>query len=287
MLVSARSCVKVAAARFKHANGAHCARSHATTATGSVITGPLNIPPNSAAVFEAIVTARVSALSFAPAPVPHDVVRRVLAATQRSPSSFNAQPYRIILVRTPDVIARLSNCMLAGNRARVAGAPLSAVFIADNAPLQGVDDLRKLEAGAGASPAHLRHLSEDMAVYVGGGAPDAVRGALDAATTALGGVTGLTLPSLSSATTWSASNTALALETFLLAATSHGLATSAMVGFDGGAVGRLLGLPSRWTTSVVVSVGYPHVGGPARRRSPRFPMETICREGHFEVPMKE
>lgn len=50
---------------------------------------------------------------------------------QRAPSGFNMQSYKIVLVQDVDVRMKLSAAMLAGNRARVEQAPLTALFLAD------------------------------------------------------------------------------------------------------------------------------------------------------------
>ena len=56
--------------------------------------------------------------------------------------------------------------------------------------------------------------------------------------------------------TWAAKNTMLAAMTFMLAASSHGLTTCPMEGFDARRLRRLLKLPSRYEVPVVICVGY-------------------------------
>ena len=50
---------------------------------------------------------------------------------QRAPSSFNAQPYRMVVVRDGTVKEQLAAAMLGGNQGKVASAGATVVFAAD------------------------------------------------------------------------------------------------------------------------------------------------------------
>lgn len=54
-----------------------------------------------------------------------------VCAAQRAPSSFNAQPYRMVVVRGEEAKQRLAGAMLGGNQAKVATAGATVVFAAD------------------------------------------------------------------------------------------------------------------------------------------------------------
>lgn len=81
--------------------------------------------------FKAVVDARFSCKRFVPDPIPEDVLRALLAVTQRAPSSFNTQPYRIVLVRDPKQREALAACMSGKNAPACLEAPVVAVFCAD------------------------------------------------------------------------------------------------------------------------------------------------------------
>lgn len=51
--------------------------------------------------------------------------------SQRAPSSFNAQPYRCIIVDDAAVKSQLADAMLGRNTVAVATAPVTVVFLAD------------------------------------------------------------------------------------------------------------------------------------------------------------
>ena len=81
--------------------------------------------------FKSVVDARFSCKRFVSDPIPEDVLRALIAVTQRAPSSFNTQPYRIVLVRDPKQREALAACMSGKNAPACLEAPVVAVFCAD------------------------------------------------------------------------------------------------------------------------------------------------------------
>ena len=78
--------------------------------------------------FEAV-QRRQSIRKFRDAPVPAELLTRVLEATAQAPSAGNLQAYRIFIVQQPAVRQRLARA--AGNQACVAEAPFVLVFCTD------------------------------------------------------------------------------------------------------------------------------------------------------------
>ena len=77
----------------------------------------------------------------------------------------------------------------------------------------------------------------------------------------------------------------IAASTFMLSATSHGLASCAMEGFDSHRVARALDIPSRYEVPVIISIGTPHEADPTKNKtSPRFPLEDMVRRDSFATP---
>ena len=66
------------------------------------------------------------------------------------------------------------------------------------------------------------------------------------------------MPSIDSVKSWSYKNTSLVAQTFVLAATSHGLATCFMEGFDDRRVKELLRIPDRYGVPLMCCVGYEY-----------------------------
>lgn len=81
----------------------------ATAASSALPETPLAQP------FAAVARARFSNGHYKEhQPVPHHVLSEVLRLTQRAPSSFNIQPYSLVVVRDPQVRARLAKEAMLG-----------------------------------------------------------------------------------------------------------------------------------------------------------------------------
>ncbi|MFP5282843.1 MAG: malonic semialdehyde reductase [Actinomycetes bacterium] len=72
-----------------------------------------------------------TATAFADEPVTEAQVRAVYELAKWGPTAMNAQPLRMVLVRSPEARARLATHLAAGNRAKTLAAPLVAVLAAD------------------------------------------------------------------------------------------------------------------------------------------------------------
>mmetsp|Transcript_18887 Transcript_18887/g.71504 ORF Transcript_18887/g.71504 Transcript_18887/m.71504 type:complete len:252 (+) Transcript_18887:22-777(+) len=82
--------------------------------------------------FSNIVYKRRTAYAFSAQEVQDDHLRFLLEMTQRAPSSFNAQPYRVLFVQGSPERQALSECMTGpANVHRVKNAPVTAIFLAD------------------------------------------------------------------------------------------------------------------------------------------------------------
>jgi len=249
-----------------------------------------------ASAFSRIVHSRKSVGRFDPTRlVPLSLSRELVALTLRSPSGFNMQPYVIVMVEDERVRQRLSDVMLGvGNGMRVREAPLVAVFAADLESLSSVGEVQDMEARTGTKPAsYIRSLPTSVAAFAGAGAAGcsgarevgqfAVAGAL----AAISALTRVPLPSLSSSgMPWAYKQTALAAMTYMLAATSLGLETHPMEGFDSARVGEVVGLsPQRYSTSLVVATGYEASSEDGRKDRPLTPRrESVFRLNSANQP---
>jgi len=82
-----------------------------------------------AEAFEKIALGRISVSRFASRAVQPEVLRRIVELTQLAPSSFNLQPYKLIVVKSQESKQALSSSMLGGNSFKVDQAPVSIVFL--------------------------------------------------------------------------------------------------------------------------------------------------------------
>ena len=67
---------------------------------------------------------------FTPEPIPQDVLDQLIELTTSSPSSFNLQDWRIVVVRSPE--QRQALAAAAYGQTQVVSAPLTFVFAADS-----------------------------------------------------------------------------------------------------------------------------------------------------------
>lgn len=91
----------------------------------------ISSPPS----FHSLTSSRTSTPTFHPSPqIPPPTLKRILTSTQRTPTSFNLQPYAVILVSEDDQKLELAKTMLGGNYLRVRDSCLTAIFLADLQP---------------------------------------------------------------------------------------------------------------------------------------------------------
>jgi nitroreductase len=235
--------------------------------------------PDAAAAFARLLHGRRSGAPIdAARAVDARTLRALVELTARAPSGFNMQPYTVVLVEAAPARARLAEgAMLGGgNAARVARAPLVAVFAADLDAMASVQEVQAMEAREGQrSAAYLRGLPTGAAAFAssqgGGGACASGAGAAASAAaalagSALGALTGVPLPPLAvPGIAWAYKQTALAAMTYLLAAASLGLVAHPLEGLDPARAARAVGLcGTRFSVPLVVATGWPAAAEAAR-----------------------
>jgi len=85
---------------------------------------------------------------------------------------------------------------------------------------------------------------------------------------------------------WSYKNAALAVQSYVLAATSHGLGTCVMEGYDARRAKEVLQIPDRYGIPMMVATGYEHETekDPEAPVTPRLPVNEVVFEDSFGVP---
>jgi len=102
---------------------------------------PLSVPD--------AIARRRSVRHFEPAPVPDDVVERLLRLATSAPSSWNLQPWRIVVVRDPEQRARLAAACY--HQPQVREAPVVFVFAIEIGGWRAaIDDVIRIASDAGA-----------------------------------------------------------------------------------------------------------------------------------------
>ncbi|NBD33523.1 MAG: nitroreductase family protein, partial [Cyanobacteria bacterium] len=89
-----------------------------------------NLPQPQLSLTEAIQTRR-AARAFRPDPIPDEILKVILELGLQSPSGYNLQPWRFILVKDQENKERLQAC--AFNQAQVAQAPVVLICCGDRA----------------------------------------------------------------------------------------------------------------------------------------------------------
>lgn len=187
---------------------------------------------------------RRSIRAFAPEPLPREDLERILSVVRLAPSAYNLQPWRFVVVESPDVKERLAAAAF-GQR-QVRSAPAVIVLYTDlEDALASVDDT--LHPGMDAA----RRARDRERVLRHFGAQG-----------------------VEEREAWAAGQGHIALGYLLLAAEAHGYQTSPMGGFDAAAVKELLGLPEHARVPALVAIGKgTEEGFPAHRH----PLERLVR----------
>jgi len=196
---------------------------------------------------------RRSTKSYSPEPVDDDVLRRIFELVLESPSSFNLQHTRFVLVR--DAARRAQLMEASWGQAHVGAAPVDVVVCAR---LDAHEDARRSQAHA---PGDVADKVVALIEQIYGGNPqlqrdEAIRSA------------------------------SLASMTLMLAAEAGGLRTCPMIGFDPVKVASIAGLDESHIPVMLVTLGHPGEGGVFP--TSRYPMaegvrlETLDGEGFGE-----
>ena len=184
--------------------------------------------------------------------VPDDVLRRCLEAATWAPSGSNRQPWRFVVLRSPEVRAVLGPAYRRGWAEMGAGYGLSEVDPDDNSP----------RARMGRTMQEFVDNFESVPVYV------------------LFCVEGRGRPPLLS----DGASIYPAMQNFMLAARAHGLGTvpTTWFAYAEDELRQVVGIPDEWLIAALLPVGYPRGGhGPVRRR----PVDDFVRLDQWEAPL--
>ena len=232
-----------------------------------------------AEAIEVICHNRHAERNFSTQPVSPEIVQNIMKLTQLAPSSFNMQPYKIILVGSSEMKSAVASAMHPGNDRHVLTAAYSMVFVADigrlfhgtllvdiwlicsfivgiNAsdPARSTRKLMELETQHGASTSYVSSLPAKITMVLGNGW---LSNRLRALGTHLVSPLKPTPVIHSSNRAWSVMNAAFAAQQLMLAATAHGLRTLPMEGFDERRLSAVLGISlSEHAIPLVVCMGH-------------------------------
>lgn len=236
--------------------------------------------------FKQVINGRYTCKKLSDKPIPQELVREVLSLTRRAPSSFNSQPYKVVVVQAKEARDRLSEAMMGPNAERVKQAPCVAVFCADTETVSEISKLQQFYREHTHAPA------EYFETYM----PKAMKASSNGFRRWVQPITGFLArlffglmsllrpaPEPAGATAWSYKQTAFAADHFCLAATSLGLGSSIMEGLDGRRVRTALSIPSRYAIPCAVAIGYPAM---ENRNMKRYDAADVFYQDTFASPFQ-
>ena len=206
----------------------------------------MNVPnAHVATVVDQLVQTRRSVRDFRPEPVDLDDLTRIIGLTSMTPSAWNLQPWRFVVVTDPAVKAELQTASF--GQKQVGEAPVVVALYCDMvAALERVDDALHPSMPPEAKAGYKANILNTFAAMT----PEA----RDA---------------------WGNAQGNIALGYLLLLLEVHGYATSPMLGFSPPEVRRVLALPDHATIPALVAIGQPATDKLAPPH--RFPLAELVR----------
>jgi len=216
-----------------------------------------------------------------------EILTQICEITQRAPTSFNSQPYKIILVRSMKAKELLAGAMLNdSNSARVTDSDVTAVFCADLEVVDNIPKIQQLYRDVGHAPEDYIENIIPMGLKVQSmgfsGARAYISRVMAPILLKLVSFFRLT-PAYNSPKTWAFRQLGFVTDHFVLAATAAGLGTAIMEGFSCQRVSKTLSIPSKYKPFCLVSVGHKDVDAVERPKSTKFPMKDVFSLDTFSV----
>jgi nitroreductase len=218
--------------------------------------------------FESLARQRRSVRNFKPDPIPAELIDRLIDAACWAPSGYNLQPTHFVVVTDAAIKSRLRvACM---DQRQVEEAPAMIVLVADGSVVEHqFEEILAMEKQAGAVNDRYEQLLRKYVPLAFGRGPAGL-GWLAKAVGAP--VMGMVTPTPSIPAVfkryWLTKQSMLCAMVLMLAATSAGLATVPMEGFDERRVKRVLGIPRGYMVPLVLPIGYPGDGKVPKTRLP-------------------
>ena len=227
--------------------------------------------------FEATVRSRRATRHFRPDPVSPELLERLLDSARWSPSGYNLQPTHYVIVTDSALKSTLHKACLEQNQ--ILEAPAVVVFVGLRRVLEShFAKTLTLDLEAGAINRDYEHLLRKTVPLAFSHAPLGLSWLWKATLVPFVRFV-KPLPSIPAVQKryWVTKQVMLSAMVFMLAATSAGLATVPMEGFDEGRVKRILKIPRSCIVPVVIPLGYPLDGTLKKTRLPLG--DLIHREG--------
>ena len=202
---------------------------------------------------------------FEAKPVPEQDLKKVLEAGRQSPSGYNLQPWRFIVVRDPEMRQRLQQAAM--GQPKVGEAPVVVVACGDTEGWKKGD------------------LEEMLRLGNEHGFPESGNeGARQAVTTLLSGKGGTAAGINGDINIWVNRHVTIAFATMMWMAEALGYDTAPMEGFWEDKVKDVLGIPASVRVVAMLAIG--HLKGPDKPYGGRFPLSRLAFADKWGEPIQ-
>jgi nitroreductase len=203
-----------------------------------------------------VIEQRRATPSFDGAPIPDDDLKAILEAGLKMPSGYNLQPWRFVVVRTPEQRRRLRAASFF--QAKVEEASVVIVACGDKDGWRSdMEEMIRMGRDAG--------MTENYAEQARASIPDYL----------------LNHPNL---TAWLNRHVMLAFSGMMLMAEALGYDTAPMEGYEADKVCDALNLPISYEVVALLTIG--HLKGPDKFNGGRFSMARTVFDGEYGKPIK-
>ncbi len=204
---------------------------------------------------------RRAARSFAPDPIPAAILEEVLRLGTRSPSGYNLQPWRLIVLCDQENRDTLKTC--AFDQRQIGEAPVVLICCGDRSAAQPDNIEAVIQLGDSENA-----MSEPFAEYMRSQIPPFFEHH----------------PSFGSMETWTNRHTMLAVAHIMIVAKSYGVDSCPMEGFVTAQVKTAFQIPETVDVCCIVCLGY--MAEPFKQYGGRFPLEQVCFAETYGKPLQ-
>ena len=194
---------------------------------------------------------RRAARAFKNDPIQEDILETILHLGTQAPSGFNLQPWRFILVKSPENKAKLKEC--AFNQRQVEEAPVVLICCGDRAAVSS----ENIETVIRLGEKH-QSMNEQYANYMRNTIPSFAENG----------------PSFGTSEVWTNRHTMLAVAHIMIVAKSYGVDSCPMEGFVTAQVKEAFNIPETVDVCCLLPLGY--AAEPYKGYGGRFEVNQIC-----------
>ncbi|HEX4310665.1 MAG TPA: nitroreductase family protein [Acidobacteriaceae bacterium] len=194
--------------------------------------------------------------SFDGKPIPDADLKKILEAGLKMPSGYNLQPWRFVVVRTPEGRRRLRSASY--NQAKVEEASVVIVACGDKDGWRtDMEEMIRMGRERGMTENYAESASDIIPQFLGNHA---------------------------NLTAWLNRHVMLAFSGMLLMAEALGYDTAPMEGYEPDKVCQVLNLPISYEVVALLAIG--HIKGPDKYDGGRFSMARTVFDGEYGKPIK-